>query len=79
MKALDDLDETRNLQFDEEDFTTVPGHKLIPDYSTNPLAEFDDDDEAADPFTEEAASAFLRQVEILTLQADLKREENGGK
>jgi len=79
INALDNLPETRNLRLPEEDFTTVPGQELVIDRSINPLAEFDDDDDnvAADPFTEEAASAFLRQAEILKLQADLKREGGG--
>lgn len=78
--ALDDLLETGNLTFAEEAFTTVPGHELLIDRSTNPLAEFDEeDDAAADPFTVEAASAFLRQAEILKLQANLRREAGGGK
>jgi len=85
INALNNLPETRNLKFAEEDFTTVRGQKLPIDRSINPLAEFDDDDDdddddaAPDPFTEEAASAFLRQAEILKLQADLKREVGGGK
>ncbi len=81
INALDNLPETRNLRLPEEDFTTVRGQELVIDRSINPLAEFDhdDDDVAADPFTEEAASAFLRQAEILKLQADLKREAGGGK
>jgi len=77
INALDNLPETRNLRLPEEDFTTVRGQELVIDRSINPLAEFDDDDDdhdAPDPFTEEAASAFLRQAEILKLQADLKRE-----
>ncbi len=75
INALDNLPETRDLTFAEEAFTTVPGQELVIDRSINPLAEFDEEeDAAADPFTEEAASAFLRQAEILKLQADLKRE-----
>ena len=82
IKALNDLPEIRNLTLPEEAFTTVRGQELIIDRSTNPLAGFDDDDNddaAADPFTVEAASAFLRQAEILKLQADLRREAGGEK
>lgn len=79
IKALDDLLENRNLTFAEEAFTTVRGHELLIDRSINPLAEFDEeDDAAANPFTVEAASAFLREAELLKLQADLRREAGNG-
>lgn len=79
IKALEDLPEMRNFRFPEESFTTVPGRELVIDRSINPMAEFDEEeDAAAEPLTEETASAFLRQAEILKLQADLKREAQGG-
>lgn len=73
MKALADMEEAFNSQFDERDFTTVEGLEIIIDRDDGPPAKLDDVPEAV---SEEAAEALLRYAEWLMLMVERKEEES---